>query len=158
MTDCLFCKIANKEIPAEVIYEDAHTFAFLDIVPRAPGHTVVIPKVHARNILDLPETEIGPLFASVRKLAERLTSVLKTDGLTIGINQGKASGQTVEHLHVHLLPRFTSDRGGSIHSVVSNPPKESLKDIAAKLRLPPSENTAIAARKTGRLRRASAES
>ncbi len=135
MSDCLFCKIVNKEIPAETIYEDAHTLAFLDIMPKAPGHTMVIPKIHAENILDLPEGEIGPLFASVRKLAERLTRVLKTDGLTIGVNQGKASGQTVEHLHVHLLPRFKSDRGGSIHSVVENPPKESVKEIAKRLRL-----------------------
>lgn len=132
--ECLFCKIANKEIPAEVVFEDAHTLAFLDIAPRAPGHTMVIPKVHAENILDLPEEEIGPLFVSVRKLAERLTRVLKADGLTIGINQGKASGQVVEHLHIHLLPRFRGDRGGSIHSVVDNPPKESLKDIANMLR------------------------
>jgi histidine triad (HIT) family protein len=135
--ECIFCKIARKEIPAEVIAEDTHTVAFLDIMPRAPGHTMVIPKVHASNILDLPESEIEPLFMSVRKIAERLSRVLKTDGLTIGINQGEASGQAVEHLHVHLLPRFKNDRGGSIHSVVSNPPKESLKEIAERLRNSP---------------------
>lgn len=134
MNDCLFCKIANKEIPAEVIFEDTHALAFLDIMPKAPGHTMVIPKVHARNILDLPEAEIGPLFAAVRKIAERLTRSLKADGLTIGINQGEASGQTVEHLHIHLLPRFKGDRGGSIHSVVSNPPEDSLAEIAKRLR------------------------
>lgn len=115
--------------------EDAHTLAFLDIMPKAPGHTMVIPKVHARNILDLPEAEIGPLFAAVQKIAERLTRGLKADGLTIGINQGEASGQVVEHLHVHLLPRFKSDRGGSIQSVVHNAPKDSLTEIAKKLRL-----------------------
>lgn len=131
---CLFCKIVKGEIPAEVVYEDDHTLAFLDITPKAPGHTMVIPKVHAQSIADLPEREIGPLFASVRKMAERLTQVLKADGLTIGINQGEASGQVVEHLHVHLLPRFRNDRGGSIHSVVHNPPEEPLKDIAGKLR------------------------
>jgi histidine triad (HIT) family protein len=134
MTDCLFCKIAAGEIPGEIIYQDARALAFLDIMPKAPGHTMVIPKIHAANILDLPEAEIGPLFAAVRKIAELLTRVLKADGLTIGINQGKASGQEVEHLHIHLLPRWRSDRGGSIQSVVHNAPKESLKDIAKKLR------------------------
>lgn len=135
MTDCLFCKIVKRDIAAEIIFENSNALAFLDIMPRAPGHTLVIPKVHARNILELSDAEVGPLFTAVQKVAERLIQVLKADGLTIGINQGEASGQVVDHLHIHLLPRFKGDRGGSIQSVVQNVPKESLKDIAAKLRL-----------------------
>lgn len=134
MKECLFCKIARREIPAEIVLEDERSVAFLDIMPKAPGHTVVIPKFHAPTIAELPISEIGPLFVAVQKMAERLSRKLAADGLTIGINQGRASGQTVEHLHIHLLPRFVDDGGGSIHSVVHNPPRESLADIAKKLR------------------------
>ncbi|MDZ7344405.1 MAG: HIT family protein [candidate division KSB1 bacterium] len=134
MKECIFCKIARREIPAEIVLEDERSVAFLDIMPKAPGHTVVIPKFHAPTIVELPILEIGPLFVAVQKMAERLSWKLAADGLTIGINQGRASGQTVEHLHIHLLPRFVDDGGGSIHSVVHNPPRESLADIAKKLR------------------------
>jgi len=133
MENCLFCGIVEGKIPAQVIYKDSATLAFLDINPRAPGHTVVISKVHAPILADLPESEVGSLFGTVKKLSAHLLSKLKADGLTIGINQGGVSGQTIEHLHVHLLPRFTGDGGSSIHSVVNNPPSENLGDIATKL-------------------------
>lgn len=131
---CLFCSVAAKGIPAHVVYEDAHALAFLDIHPKAPGHTVVIPKVHAATLMDLPESEIAPVFRAVQKVAVRLRNVLGVDGLTIGINQGEVSGQTVPHLHVHVLPRFHGDRGQSIHSVVDNPPEESLDNLAKKIK------------------------
>jgi histidine triad (HIT) family protein len=116
-----------------MIYEDDHAFAILDIHPVAPGHTMVIPKVHAPTILDLPQPEIGPVFEAVQKVAARLQEVLRPDGFTIGINQGDVSGQTIEHLHIHILPRFRGDQGKSIHSVVNNPPSESVKDLVARL-------------------------
>jgi histidine triad (HIT) family protein len=133
MEDCLFCKIANKEIPSAVIYEDDHVLAFLDIMPRAPGHTMVIPKVHAPNIFELPDTEVGPLFLAVKRVAEMLSSKLHPDGITIGMNQGRASGQEVDHLHVHLMPRWRGDGGSSIQSVVNNKPKESIEEIRKKI-------------------------
>jgi len=132
--DCLFCKIADKKIPAEVVYEDGRTVAFLDINPRAPAHTVVIPKYHSETIADLPDAEVCPLFLAIKKVADLLVKSLKAEGLTIGINQGRASGQVVDHLHVHLLPRFKSDGGSSVHGVVHNPPEESLQEVARKLR------------------------
>ena len=131
--DCLFCKIINKEISAHTIYEDGEVIAVLDIHPRAPGHVMVLPKTHSENILDLPDKKIGPLFEAVKKIAKRLKDVLKCDGLTIGINQGRASGQMIDHLHIHLIPRWQNDGGSSIHSVVNNPPKEGLEDIRKKL-------------------------
>jgi histidine triad (HIT) family protein len=133
MSDCFFCKIINKEAPAEIIYEDANAMAFLDIHPKAPGHTMVVPKIHAETILDLPKEEVGKLFGAVKKITELLDKSLKPDGFTIGINHGKVSGQTVEHLHIHIMPRWYNDGGGSIHSVVDNPPKEALKDIKKKI-------------------------
>ena len=132
--ECLFCKIAGKKIGAAIIYEDKNTLAFLDIRPKAPGHALVMPKSHASKIVDLADSELAPLFGTVRQAAKMLEAALSPDGLTIGINQGKASGQEVPHLHIHLLPRFLNDGGGSIHAVVDNPPKESVEEMAERIR------------------------
>jgi histidine triad (HIT) family protein len=131
--DCLFCKIAAKQIPAAIIHEDDRTLAFLDIHPCAPGHAVVIPKFHSPTIVDLPDAEVGPLFVAVKKVAELLKRSLKPDGITIGINQGRASGQEVDHLHVHLMPRWNNDGGGSVQSAVNNVPKESVEEVKEKI-------------------------
>lgn len=133
MDDCLFCKIAAKEIPAAVVYEDERAIAFLDVKPRSPGHTMVVPKVHEPTLIALPDAEVGPLFAAVKKVAELLTKKLAPDGITIGINQGRASGQEVDHLHVHLMPRWHGDGGGSVQSAVHNAPKGPLEEIKEKI-------------------------
>ena len=131
--DCLFCKITDKKISAQIIYEDDHVVAFLDIMPRSPGHTMVIPKYHAPNILELPDLEVAPLFLAVKHIAELLSNKLKPDGVTVGINQGRASGQEVDHLHVHVMPRWHGDGGSAIQSVVNNKPKETLDEMRKKL-------------------------
>src|SRR6185369_9579501 len=99
--NCLFCKIAARQFPASIVAEDEHTVAFLDIHPHAPGHTMVVSKTHSATLRDLPESELQPLFAMVRRMDEALMTKLSADGMTIGINQGEVSGQAVEHLHVH---------------------------------------------------------
>jgi histidine triad (HIT) family protein len=131
--DCLFCKIAGKEVPAYVVYEDPFVVGFLDIHPKSPGHTVVIPRVHAETLAALGENAVAPLFLAVRRVAATLRERLRAEGLTIGINEGIAGGQTVEHLHVHLMPRFGNDGGGSVHGVVENPPRESLAAMQKKV-------------------------
>ncbi len=131
--ECLFCKIIKKEIPAEIIYEDGKTLAILDINPRSPGHTMVLSKSHSETILDLPEKEIEPLFSAVKKVTELIEKSLKPEGFTIGINHGKISGQVIDHLHIHIIPRFKNDGGSSVHSVVNNPPAESLKEIKSQI-------------------------
>ncbi len=131
--DCFFCKIVNKEVSAEIVYEDNNVMAILDIHPKSPGHTMILPKTHAANILDLPEDKIEGVFKAVKKVTELLNNSLLPDGFTIGINHGKVSGQTVEHLHIHIMPRWHNDNGGSIHDVVNNPPKESLAEIKNKI-------------------------
>ena len=157
MTDCLFCKIATGEIPSYKIYEDNLVMAFLDIHPRAPGHTVVIPKghyptlfelparapghaviiprAHYETLLGVPDGEIGPLWIVVKKVAAHIKEALKTDGFTIGMNHGAVSGQTVPHLHVHIMPRFEGDGGKSIHSVVHNPGEIPLEEMVEKLKM-----------------------
>jgi histidine triad (HIT) family protein len=132
-SDCLFCKIIEKKIPAKIVYEDDRTIAFLDITPRTTGHTLVISKEHAPTIVALPEGEVGPLFLTVRKMSALLTKTLLCDGVTIGMNQGRASGQEVDHLHVHLLPRWHGDKGSAIQSVVQSEPKEDIATIQKKI-------------------------
>ncbi|MFA4999591.1 MAG: HIT family protein [Parcubacteria group bacterium] len=131
--DCLFCKIAAKEINSATIYEDENAMAFLDVHPLAPGHAIVIPKIHAENILDLSDELIGPIFKAVKNVTSLLKEKLGPKGFTIGINHGSISGQSMNHLHIHVIPRFEGDGGGSIHSVVKNPPKESLEEIKLKI-------------------------
>ena len=133
MSDCLFCRIANKEVEAAVVYEDDAAIAFLDIHPRSPGHAMIIPKKHCENIIDLPEAEVGPLFVAVKKVTELLQKTLQPRGFTIGINHGRVSGQEIDHLHVHVIPRYDLDGGGSIHSVVNNPPRESMEETRSKI-------------------------
>jgi len=133
MTSCLFCKIIQKEIPAHIIYEDNNVLGILDIHPQTAGHTMILPKVHAVNILELDDDKVGPVFGAVKKVTALLERSLKPNGFTIGINHGMASGQTVDHLHIHIMPRWFHDGGGSVHSVVHNPPKESLDKIKEKI-------------------------
>lgn len=131
--ECLFCKIAGGAIPAEVIYEDDSVMGLLDINPKAPGHSFLIPKKHRETILDLDESETGHMFVAVANVTALLKKALAPDGFTIGINQGRASGQTIDHLHVHVIPRWLNDRGGSIHSVVSNAPQESVHEMKERI-------------------------
>ena len=119
---------------AEVIYEDESATAVLDVNPRAPGHAMVLPKIHAETILDLSDDKIEGVFMAVKNTISLLKKSLAPDGFTIGINHGKVSGQTIDHLHIHVIPRWLTDKGGSIHSVVNNPPEKSLKEIADQIR------------------------
>lgn len=131
--DCLFCKIVNKELPAYIIDEDESAVAVLDVNPRAPGHSMVLTRRHAENILDLPDGEFAEVFKFVKKTTGLIQEALKPDGFTIGINHGRVSGQTIDHLHIHILPRWHTDAGGSMHSVVHNPPKESLDEMRERI-------------------------
>ncbi|MEK7094071.1 MAG: HIT family protein [Patescibacteria group bacterium] len=134
MEQCLFCRIVGGEIPAERVYEDDKAVAFLDIFPRAPGHVVIVPRYHAPLLINLPTSEVPGLFFATQRVAQALDKSLGAPGLTIGINQGRVSGQEVDHLHIHLLPRFENDGGGAIQSVVNNPPRESLSEISQKIK------------------------
>ncbi|MDO8585257.1 MAG: HIT family protein [bacterium] len=132
--NCLFCNIATKEISARIVYEDDATLAFLDIHPRTMGHTVIIPKTHTENIVMAPEALITPTFLTVKKITVMLQHTLSPKGFTIGINHGRISGQAVDHLHVHVIPRYEGDGGGSIHSVVNYSSLLSLDEVAAKIK------------------------
>jgi histidine triad (HIT) family protein len=103
--DNIFAKILRGELPCHKIYEDAKTFAFLDIMPRAPGHALVLPKAPARNILDVAPDDLDHVMRVVQKIAKASVDVFHADGVTIQqFNEG-AGGQVVFHLHVHVIPR-----------------------------------------------------
>ncbi|MGA2895144.1 MAG: HIT family protein [Xanthobacteraceae bacterium] len=101
----IFAKILRGELPAHKVYEDERTFAFLDIMPRAPGHTLVIPKASARTILDIATDDLVPLIKTTQKVARAAVKVFGGDGLTIQQFNEPAGGQVVFHLHVHVIPR-----------------------------------------------------
>ncbi len=111
MKDCLFCKIANKEIPpGSVVYEDADTIAFLDIAPTSPGHTLVIPKQHATNIFDISSNSWTAVAETARKIAGAVQTATNADGVNVHMNNGEAAGQVIFHPHVHIIPRHEGDR------------------------------------------------
>ncbi len=130
MTDCIFCKIIKGEIPNYTVYEDEKVLAFLDINPHAKGHTVVIPKVHVENYFDLNEDLLGHLSLGLRRSMEKIDKVLNPDGYNVGWNQGEVAGQVVPHLHIHIMPRYVGDGGGSMHSIVSNAGDIDVGDVA----------------------------
>jgi histidine triad (HIT) family protein len=109
MSDCLFCKIANKEHPSTIIYEDDEFLAFLDLYPINPGHTLVIPKKHCQDFLDFPKAEETDLMEFMKKVARAVKKGTHADGFNIGLNSGKAAGQAIFHAHFHIIPRFDND-------------------------------------------------
>jgi histidine triad (HIT) family protein len=109
MNDCLFCKIIRREIPSTVVYEDAETFAFLDIHPVNPGHTLVIPKVHAAGLLEATPEVAAALMVAVQKIARAVKVGMGVDGFNLEQNDGVVAGQAIPHLHVHIIPRRSDD-------------------------------------------------
>ncbi|TIX80783.1 MAG: HIT family protein, partial [Mesorhizobium sp.] len=102
----IFAKILRGEIPSHRVYEDDAVVAFMDVVPQGPGHTLVVPKAPSRNLLDADPAVFGPLFANVQKVARAVKKAFDADGVTVMQFNEPASGQTVFHLHVHIIPRF----------------------------------------------------
>jgi histidine triad (HIT) family protein len=134
MIDCIFCKIVAHEFSAQTVFENDHVLAFLDIHPASRGHTMVIPKVHAERLDQLDDRHIGPLFAGVKAVMRLLERALQPGGLNVGWNHGWAAGQHVNHLHVHLIPRYAGDGGGGIQSLIHSSAREDLASIAAQIR------------------------
>jgi len=114
---CVFCRIIRGELPANKVYEDERVLAFLDIHPSAPGHTIIIPKVHEERIEDLSEEEAEAIFKVLHRLTGRIQAAVDAPSSTIGVNNGPESGQEVPHVHIHVIPRFRGDRGGIIQGV-----------------------------------------
>ena len=104
--DCIFCKIANGEIPSAALYEDDDFKVILDMGPLAKGHALILPKAHCANIHEASDELTSKAFILAKKMACRMTKALNCDGFNIVQNNGEAAGQTVFHLHIHLIPRY----------------------------------------------------
>ena len=105
---CIFCKIINHEIPSSVIYEDDDVLAILDISQVTRGHTLVMPKKHVRNVLEADEETVQKCMLTARKLAAQIVTNLHASGVNILTNCGESAGQSVDHLHFHIIPRYDS--------------------------------------------------
>ena len=129
----IFAKILRGEAPCVKLCEDAHAFAFMDVMPRGPGHLLVIPKTPARNLLDVPGDALAAMIPTVQKLARAAKTALAADGIMIAQYSEAASGQTVYHLHFHVVPCF---QGVALKPLGAGPmaPAAELEPVAAKIR------------------------
>ena len=112
MENCIFCKIANGEIPAATLYEDENFRVILDLGPASKGHALILPKSHAANIYELSDEMAAKAMILAKKMATAMTAALKCDGFNIVQNNGECAGQTVFHFHMHLIPRYKGDGVG----------------------------------------------
>ncbi len=109
MSDCIFCKIINGELPSSKVYEDEHVVAFLDIHPTRPGHTLVVPKIHCDDLLGCDTEVASAMMRVAQKVAPAVVQATGAQGFNLGVNNGAASGQVIFHLHMHIVPRVSDD-------------------------------------------------
>jgi histidine triad (HIT) family protein len=131
-TNNIFAKILRGEIPSTKVFEDDVALAFMDVMPQTEGHVLVIPKVEARTLLDMPPASVGPFFERVQRVADATCKAMKADGLTIRQHNEPAGGQVVFHMHVHVLPRWTGIELRPHTGQMEKP--EVLKGYAEKIR------------------------
>lgn len=110
--DCIFCKIADGEIPSATLYEDEDFRVILDQGPASKGHALILTKNHFANLYELPDEIASKALVLAKKMAEKLTETVKCDGFNIVQNNGSCAGQTVFHFHIHLIPRYKNDQVG----------------------------------------------
>ena len=106
----MFCKIVKKQLPASIVYEDQAVIAFLDIRPLTMGHTLVIPKTHYVDILDIPEETLTQVHLVTKKVSIPIKEATRADGISIIQQNGRAAGQDIFHLHIHVVPRFEGQK------------------------------------------------
>jgi histidine triad (HIT) family protein len=135
MTNCIFCKIVNGDIPAAKVFENEHVLAFLDISQVTKGHTLVIPKIHKENLYELTPEIAGKLYEVVPAIAKALRTEFKPVGLNSVNNNGELAGQSVFHFHLHLIPRYGKGDGfGAVwKSNQAQYTGEELKEIATSI-------------------------
>ena len=132
MNDCLFCKIINGDIPCEKVYDDENTFAFLDIKPVNPGHTLVVPKAHYTNAIEAPEEVMIQMMRTVKKVSHMLKEGLGVQDFNLAMNNGAHAGQVIFHAHIHIIPRHKGD-GYELWHGKEYPPGE-MEKIGAKIK------------------------
>ena len=132
--DNIFAKILRGEMPAVKVYEDETALAFMDVFPQSEGHTLIVPKgVEARNLLDMPADKLGPYMQAVQKVAKAVEAALTPEGLVVTQFNGAPAGQTVFHLHFHIIPR-TEGESLKGHGTTGQADPAELEALAAKIR------------------------
>ena len=134
--DCIFCKIASKEIPTKILVETESCIGFLDAFPLAKGHALVIPKKHYEKLQDLPTDITTEVFSTVHNLISKVDTL--TGATLVAVHSGKESGQEIPHVHVHLIPRSKDDSAGAVHSMFSEKPdlsESEIEELRSKLRI-----------------------
>ena len=133
MTDCVFCKIRDGQIPSMKVYEDARTLCFMDINPLNSGHCLVVTKHHAPTLFESDEEDLKAAIVTAKRVANALLSAVKPDGINMLQANGAAAFQSVPHFHLHLIPRWTNDDKGFDWKVVSGDRTQIMK-VGEKLR------------------------
>jgi histidine triad (HIT) family protein len=131
--DCIFCKIVAGEMPAEVVQEDEHTLAFMDINPWTRGHALVIPRNHSKDLLEIADEDLAHTASAAKRLAARMTERLDADGVNLLNACGPAAWQTVFHFHIHVIPRYEDDPL-ELPTRPQQAEPEQLAEVAAELR------------------------
>ena len=131
-SNCIFCRIANGEIPTNTIYEDEAFRVILDTAPASRGHALILPKEHYADLFSIPEEEAADAIRLAKKIAAMQMDRLQADGLNLVQNNGAAAGQTVPHFHIHLIPRYEND-GQKIGWNPGNPSAEELAGVRESL-------------------------
>lgn len=130
--DCIFCKIANGEIPSKTLYEDGEFRVILDLSPATEGHALIMPKEHAANLYELPDENAAKVLVIAKKMASVMKEKLGCAGLNLVQNNGEAAGQTVSHFHVHVIPRYEND-GQNINWVPGESTPEGLEEVKNRI-------------------------
>lgn len=133
MSECIFCRIASGAARAEIVHAAPGAVAFLDTSPVARGHVMVIPRSHAATLLELDDGAVGELFLAVKTVVRKVNDALGPTSFHVGWNHGRAAGQHVLHLHVHVLPRFSAS-GRGIQVLGEGPGPVNLPEIAEAIR------------------------
>ncbi len=131
---CIFCQIIDNKKPAYKLYEDSQVLAFLDINPSSIGHTLIIPKIHVARLEDLPENHYEALVKVLYMLVRPIREAVGAEACTIGINNGPGSGQDIDHVHIHVIPRKRRDGGRMIQSVVRTDGSMRLEDVSKMIK------------------------
>ena len=129
--NCIFCKLANGDIPTRSIYEDEDFNVILDMGPATKGHALILPKNHSANLYELPDEEAGKVMKLAKKMATQMTEKLGFDGFNLVQNNGETAGQTVFHFHLHLIPRYKDDN----QRILWNPTQPSAEELDAVKKL-----------------------
>lgn len=130
--NCIFCKIANGEIPSKTLYEDEQFRVILDLGPATKGHALILPKNHYKNLYELPDETAADVMKLAKKMATQMTERLGADGFNLVQNNNEVAGQTVFHFHMHLIPRYNGD-GQHILWKPTEPTQEELEQIKEQI-------------------------